>query len=252
MKTALGIALTKNLQELHLSTMVRHLKEHLRRARENGMDYDEFLLGLTRLELQVRAEKRFKRLLREAKFPFMKTLATFNYHAAPGLDRNLIEKLSAGEYIWQRRNVIFTGKNGTGKTHLAVALGIEACRQGIGTRFVTACRLVIELIEARDRKNLSRVIQKNSRYGLLIIDDLGCIPFSEKEAELLFQVLSGRYERGSVIITTNLEFDEWTQNFGEPHLTEVLLDRLTHRAHTISCAWESYRLRESLQGCAVH
>lgn len=252
MKTAIGIALTQDLKELNLSTMVRHLKEYLRLARENGMDYDEFLLGLTRLELQVRAEKRFKRLLKEAKFPFMKTLETFNYDAAPGLDRNRIEKLSAGEYIWQRRNVIFTGKNGTGKTHLAVALGIDACKQGIGTRFVTACRLVNELIEARDRKNLSRVIQKNSRYGLLVLDDLGCVPFSEEEAELLFQVLSGRYERGSVIITTNLEFDEWTQNFGEPNLTEVLLDRLTHKAYIISCTWQSYRLRETLKGCVVH
>ncbi len=252
MKTALGIALTQNLKELNLSTMVRHLKECLRRARENGMDYDEFLLGLTRLELEVRAEKRFKRLLKEAKFPFMKTLETFNYDAAPGLDRNLIEKLSAGEYIWQRGNVIFTGKNGTGKTHLAVALGIEACKQGVATRFTTGCGFVNELTEGRDRKNLSRIIQKYSRYGLFILDDLGCVPFSEEEAELLFQVLSGRYEKGSVIITTNLEFDEWTQNFGEPNLAAVLLDRLIHRADIIDCTWQSYRLRESLQGSAVH
>ena len=252
MKTAIGMALTQNLTELNLSTMVRYLKEYLRQARENGMDYDEFLFGLTRLELQVRAEKRFKRLLREAKFPFMKTLETFDYDAALGLDRNRIETLSAGEYIWQRRNIIFTGKKGTGKTHLAVAFGFEACKQGIGTRFVTACRLVNELVEARDRKNLSRVIQKNSRYGLLILDDLGCVPFSEEEAELLFHVLSGRYERGSVIITTNLEFEEWTQNFGEPNLTEVLLDRLTHKAYIISCAWPSYRLSERLKGCVVH
>ena len=252
MKTALGIALTQNLKELNLSTMVRHLKECLRRARENGMDYDEFLLGLTRLELEVRAEKRFKRLLKEAKFPFMKTLETFNYDAAPGLDRNLIEKLSAGEYIWHRRNVIFKGKNGTGKTHLAVALGIDACKLGVTTQFAPICGIINELTEARNSKDLNRIIRKYSRYELLILDDLGCVPFSKEGSELLFQVFAERYERGSIIITTNLEFDEWTQNFGEPKLTEVLLDRLTHRAHIVSCTWQSYRLRESLQGCAVH
>jgi DNA replication protein DnaC len=252
MKTSIGLALTQNLQELNLSTMIRHLEDYLRQAREQGMDYDEFLLGLTKLELQVRAENRFKRLLKEARFPHMKTFETFNFDAAPGLDPSLIQNLASADYIWQQKNIIFTGKSGTGKTHLAIALGIKACKQGIGTRFVTGCGLVNELIEARDKKDFSRAVHKYSRCKLLILDDLGCVPFSDGGGELLFQVLNERYERGSVIMTTILEFADWTQIFGDQERTAALLDRLTHRAHIICCNWQSYRMKESLRESALH
>jgi DNA replication protein DnaC len=170
----------------------------------------------------------------------------FDYHAAPGLDRRLLHQLASGEYISRHRNVIFLGKSGTGKTHLATALGVEACRQGIVARFVTGCGLANELIEARQGHTLSRLIQRYARYGLLILDELGYVPFSKEGAELLFQVLAERHEQRSVIITSNLGFADWTQVFGEPTLTAALLDRLTHKAHIVTCDWESYRLKESL------
>ncbi len=140
----------------------------------------------------------------------------------------------------------FLGRSGTGKTHLATALGMEACRQGVRTRFVTGCGLANELIEARDEKVLGRAMKRYAGYGLLIIDELGYVPFSKEGAELIFQVFAERNERKSVIITTNLGFGDWTQVFGDANLTAALLDRVTHKAHVINCNWESYRLRDTL------
>ena len=171
----------------------------------------------------------------------------FDQHAAPSLDRRLLHKLASGEYISQQRNVIFLGKSGTGKTHLATSLGVEACRQGISTRFVTGCGLANELLEANQGHTLRRMIQRYARYGLLILDELGYVPFSKEGAELLFQVLAERHERGSVIITSNLGFADWTQVFVEPTLTAALLDRLTHKAQIVTCDWESFRLQKSLK-----
>ncbi len=241
------ILLPHNLKELKLSIMVKNYLPLARQARESGSSYEEFLLGLTEVELQVRAENRLKRRVREAHFPLMKTLEGFTYEAAPELDKRLIRDLASGEYIREKKNVILMGKSGTGKTHLAIGLAIEACRQGLSTRFVSGSALANELIESRDEKKLSRIVQRYSHYSLLIIDELGYIPFSRQGAELLFQVLAERHERGSVIITTNLGFSDWTQVFGDPTLTAALLDRLTHRAHIITCSWESYRFKESLK-----
>ncbi len=137
----------------------------------------------------------------------------------------------------------------TGKTHLSTGLGVESCKQGLRTRFISACSLVNTLIESRKEKDLSRLLQRYARYGLLIVDELGYVPFSKEGAELLFQVLAERHERGSVIITTNLGFADWTRTFGDSTLTAALalLDRLTHKAHIINCTWESYRLKETLK-----
>jgi DNA replication protein DnaC len=251
MKATTEMVLTGNLKTLNLSHIWRQLESQLRQAREQSLDYGDFLLSLTEIELEGRAENRLKRRLREAKFPLLKTLETFDYHAAPGLDRRLLHQLASGEYISRQRNVIFLGKSGTGKTHLATGLGVEACRQGITTRFVTGCGLANELIEARQGHTLSRLIQRYARYGLLVLDELGYVPFSKEGAELLFQVLAERHERRSVIITSNLGFADWVQIFGEPTLTAALLDRLTHKAHIVTCDWESYRLKESLEDKAT-
>jgi len=134
---------------------------------------------------------------------------------------------------------------------LATGLAVEACRQGITTRFVTGCGLANELLEARQGLTLSRIINRYARYGVLLVDELGYVPFSKEGAELLFQVLAERHERRSVIITSNLGFADWTQIFGEPTLTAALLDRLTHKAHIVTCDWESYRLKESLEGKGI-
>ena len=247
MKAAVKAQLLANLKALKLSAMISQLEGCLRQARESSEDYAEFLLNLTELEVATRMENGRKRRLRDAKFPLLKPLETFKFEAAPDLDTRLIKDLAGGRYIKDARNVIFLGRSGTGKTHLATALGMEACSQGIRTRFVTGCALANELIEARDEKILARVIKRYASYGLLIIDELGYVPFSKEGAELMFQVLAERHERRSVIITTNLGFGDWTQIFGDPTLTAALLDRVTHKAFTINCTWESYRLKDTLK-----
>lgn len=247
MNAGMKAVLNENLKTLKLSTMLSDLPGHLRQARQDKLDYDEFLLNLTEVEVQVRKENGCKRRLREARFPLQKPLETFNFDAAPELDARLIKALSDCEYIKQHRNIIFMGKSGAGKTHLATALGMEACRMGIRTRFVTGCGLANELTEARDEKLLGRLVKRYAGCGLLIVDELGYVPFSKEGAQLIFQVLAERHERKSVIITTNLGFGDWTQVFGDPNLTAALLDRLTHKAHVINCSWDSYRLKETLK-----
>jgi len=247
MNAGMKALLNDNLKSLKLSTMIRNLQSHLRQAKQDKSSYDEFLLNLTEVEVQVRKENGRKRRLREAKFPLSKPLETFNFEAAQDLDARLIKELSGCEYIEKTRNVIFMGKSGTGKTHLATGLGMEACKQGIRTRFVTGCGLANELIEARDEKLLGRVVKRYAGYGLLIIDELGYVPFSKEGAQLIFQILAERHERKPVMITTNMGFGDWTQIFGDPSMTAALLDRITHKAHVINCSWESYRLKETLK-----
>lgn len=247
MKPGTEVLLAEHLRQLKLTTILRQYPVLARQAKENGWAYEDFLLSLTESEIQARADNRLKRRIRDARFPLVKTMEGFDYDAAPDLDRRLIRELMDGSYIRESRNVIFVGKTGTGKTHLATALGLEACRQGVRTRFATGAGLVNDLIEARSERTINRIIQRHSHFGLLILDELGYVPFSREGSQLLFQVLADRYERGSVIITTNLGFADWTQLFGDPTLTAALLDRLTHKAHIILCNWDSYRLKESLK-----
>ncbi|MBU4235717.1 MAG: IS21-like element helper ATPase IstB [Proteobacteria bacterium] len=247
-KTATFVELRENLKSLMLSTMARGLEGHLRQAKEHGPGYDEFLLDLTVADIMARTENRLSRRVREAKFPLVKTMEGFDFDLTPDLDIRLVRELSGCDYVKERRNIIFLGRSGTGKTHLATALGVEACKNNYRTRFVSCYTLVNELIEARQDKDLQRLIQRYSRYELLILDELGYIPFSREGSELLFQVLAERQEKGSVIITTNLGFADWTQVFGDPVMTAALLDRLTHKAHIVNCQWESYRLKQSLKG----
>ena len=247
MNAAMHAMLQENLQFLKMSTMLKNIEHIHRQALENKSGYIEFLLTLTQAEVQVRKENGRKRRIREASFPLHKPLDTFKFDAAPDLDPRFISDLANGSYIKKNKNIIFLGKSGTGKTHLATALGIEACDQGVRTKFITGCGLVNELTEARDEKSLRATLKRYFSYGLLIIDELGYVPFSKAGSELLFQVLAERHERKPVIITTNKGFGDWTQIFGDPSLTAALLDRVTHRAHVINCSWQSYRLSEALK-----
>jgi len=247
MNAGMKAMLTENLKSLRLSTIINNFENILRQSRESKLDYDEFLLNLTEVEIQVRKENGRKKRIREAAFPLLKPLEAFEFESAPDIDVRLIKELSTGEYIKDKRNIIFLGKSGTGKTHLATALGMEACDLGVRTRFVTGCGLVNELLEAREEKSLRRIIKRYFGYGLLIIDELGYVPFSKEGAELLFQILAERHERKPVIITTNKGFGDWTEIFGDPSLTAALLDRVTHNAHVINCTWESYRLKETMR-----
>jgi DNA replication protein DnaC len=247
MTPAIKAQLVANLKFLKLSAMLAELEATIRQARESSPGYGEFLCSLTDREVGARMENGRKRRIKEARFPLLKPIETFDFAATPDLDIRRIKELSGCQYLTEARNVIFLGRSGTGKTHLATALGIEACAHGVKTRFTTGCALTNELIEARDDKRLSRLMQRYSRYGLLIIDELGYVPFSKEGAELLFQVLAERHEKKSVIITSNHGFGDWTEIFGDPTLTAALLDRLTHKAHVINCTWESYRLKATLR-----
>jgi len=180
MRASTEILLKENLKALRLSHMQGHLDALLRQAKENGVSHEDFLLSLTEIELQMRAENRLKRMIREARFPLIKTLEMFDHEAAPALDKMLLRELEEGQYIQDRRNVILLGKSGTGKTHLATGLGVSACRQGITTRFVNGCGLANELIEAQGGKTLTRLIQRYARYGLLVLDELGYVPSQSK------------------------------------------------------------------------
>lgn len=247
MKVGALMELQANLKMLKLSTMARDLESFVRQARESGIGYDQFLLNLIAAELQARSESRLNRRIRESKFPLLKPIETFDLTATPELDIRLFRELAEGGFIKEHRNVILLGRSGAGKTHMAIALGIEACRNNFRTRFVTCYGLINELIEARQERTLQRLLQRYARYDLLVLDELGYVPFSKEGSELLFQVLAERHEKGSVMITTNLGFADWSQVFGDPVMTAALLDRLTHKAHIINCNWDSYRLKQSLK-----
>jgi DNA replication protein DnaC len=247
MKPAIKIQLLENLRFLKLAAITGSLEACLRQATESGIDYAEFLLNVTEVEVASRTENGRRRRIRLARFPLLKPIETFNFDAAKDLNFQLIKQLLTGQYLKEGRNVIFLGKSGTGKTHLATALGMEACRLGKKTLFTTACGLANELVEARQERVLSKAIKRYASCDLLVLDELGYVPFSKEAAELLFQVLAERNEKRSVVITSNMGFGDWTSIFGDPTLTAALLDRVTHNAHVISCNWESYRFKETLK-----
>jgi len=186
-----------------------------------------------------------ERRIRQAKFPTVKSLDSFDFKAIPSLNKILVLELARSEYVDRHENIIALGNAGTGKTHIALGLGLAACQKGLSVGFITAAALVHELMEARDEKRLLRLQKQLAKYRLLIIDELGFVPLSKTGAELLFEVFSQRYERGSIMVTSNLPFDEWTEVFGSERLTGALLDRLTHHVHILEMNGESYRLNQS-------
>jgi DNA replication protein DnaC len=188
-----------------------------------------------------------ERRIKEARFPTVKSLDSFDFAAIPALNKALVLELARCEYIARRENVIAVGNSGTGKSHVALGLGLAACQKGLSVGFTTAAAMVHELIEARDEKRLLRLQRQLTSYKLLIIDELGYVPLSTTGAELLFEIFSQRYERGSTLVTSNLPFDEWTGVFGSERLTGALLDRLTHHVHILEMNGDSYRLKQSKQ-----
>src|SRR5512132_3848260 len=199
------------------------------------------------LELIDRERRMVERRIREARFPTVKSLDSFDFTAIPSLNKTLVLELARGEYIACRENAIAVGNSGTGKTHIALGLGLAACQKGLSVGFTTAAAMVHELIEARDDKRLLRLQRQLAAYKLLIIDELGFVPLSKTGAEVLFEIFSQRYERGATLVTSNLPFDEWTGVFGSERLTGALLDRLTHHVHILEMNGESYRLKQSKQ-----
>ena len=245
------ILLQHHLKELRLPTFLREYDRMAQQCAAEGVDHPDYLLRLSELELIDRHHRMVERRIRAARFPTVKSLDTFDFLAIPSVNKQLVTRLAVCEYVERRENVIVMGNSGTGKTHMALGLGLAACQRGLSVGFTTAAALVNELMEARDERRLLNFQKRLSRLQLLIIDELGFVPLSKTGAELLFEVFSQRYERGSVLVTTNLPFDEWTEVFGSERLTGALLDRLTHHVHIIEMNGESYRLKESRQTTAM-
>jgi DNA replication protein DnaC len=239
------VLLTHHLKALKLPTF---LAEHEKVARESaaeGIDHTRYLLRLAELELIERERRLVDRRIRAAKFPAVKSLDTFDFLAIPTLNKMLVVELARSEYVIRNENIIELGNSGTGKTHVALALGLAACQKGFSVFFSSAATLVNRLTEARDGRQLSRLQAQLTAVRLLIIDELGYVPLSQTGAELLFEVFSQRYERGATIITSNLPFEEWTSVFGSERLTGALLDRLTHHVHILEMNGESYRYKQA-------
>ncbi|GAE32999.1 IS21-like element helper ATPase IstB [Alkalihalobacillus hemicellulosilyticus] len=241
------IILDHIVKQLRMPTIGRQYRSLAREAEERNLSYEEYLLALLEGELQTREENQKQRRLKQASFPVQKTLDTYDFSLMPSLNRNRFITLAKGEFVGKNENLIFLGNSGTGKTHLAIALGVEMIQNGYKTKFITASDLVEELLMANEEHKLGAFEKKWLKFDVIIVDELGYVPFSKTGAELLFQFFSSRYERASVIITTNLEFSEWTNLFGDEKMTAALLDRLTHRSHIHLLNGESYRFRQSMK-----
>ncbi len=239
------LLLAHHLKALKLPTFLREYDKLARQCAAEGVDHTRYLLRLAELELIERERRMIERRIKDAKFPAVKSLDSFDFLALPSLNKALVLELARSEYVNRRENIIAVGNSGTGKTHIVLGLGLAACQKGLSVGFTTAAALVHELIEARDEKRLLRLQRQLATYKLLIIDELGYVPFSQTGAELLFEVFSRRYERGSTIVTGNLPFDEWTGVFASERLTGALLDRLTHHVHILEMNGDSYRLKQS-------
>ena len=239
------LLLAHHLKALKLPTFLREYDKVARQCAAEGVDHTQYLLRLAELELIERERRMVERRIKEAKFPAVKSLDSFDFLALPSLNKVLVLELARSEYVARRENIIAVGNSGTGKTHIVLGLGLAACQKGLSVGFTTAAALVHELIEARDEKRLLRLQRQYAGYKLLIIDELGYVPFSQTGAELLFELFSQRYERGSTIVTSNLPFDEWTGVFASERLTGALLDRLTHHVHILEMNGDSYRLKQS-------
>lgn len=239
------ILLDHHLKKLKLPSMLREYNSLAVVCRDERCDYPTYLLRLAERELLDRERRAAERRVKQARFPVVKTLDTFDFSAQPSINEALILELMRGEYVDNRENVLLMGNSGTGKTHLACALAFAACSQGRRVRFHTVTGLVTELLECREDRRLQRMHRQLDRLHLLVLDELGYVPFSKAGAELLFEVVGRAYEHHSLMVTTNLPFEQWTEVLGSERLTGALLDRLTHRVHIIEANGESYRLKQA-------
>src|SRR5580700_9267054 len=247
MTDANTLLLKMNLKQLRLPTMHAEFEALARQAASANENYQQYLLRLTELEVSARSANVLRARIKQATFPAAKDFDTYDFTAQPSLNKPKILELANGEWIEQHFNCCLVGNSGTGKTHLAIALGLAACRQGKRVRFFTAAALVNHLEEAQKQYQLERFLGQLERADLLICDELGYLSFSRVGAELLFQVFADRYERRSLLVTSNLAFSEWSQIFQGERMTAALLDRLTHRCQIFEMNSESFRFRESMK-----
>ena len=244
-ETKSTVLVKHHLKQLKLPTMLAECEKIAERAAADNADHLAILLQLCELELIERERKAAERRLKLARFPAQKTLDEFDFAARPSVNKPLVLELIKGEYLDNRENILLVGPSGTGKSHLAISLGRAACAQGRKVRFFRVTELVTLLWEAKEERQLLRLRSQLAKLDLLVLDELGYVPASKAGAELLFDVIATAYERYSLIVTTNLPFENWTEVLGNERLTGAALDRLTHRCHILETTGESYRLQDA-------
>jgi DNA replication protein DnaC len=239
------LLLVHHLKALKLPTLLRDYASVAAVCSQERSSYPQYLLRLVERELIDRERRATERRIKEAQFPVIKTIESFDFKAMPSVNEPLVRELLRGEYMAKKENLLLVGNPGTGKTHLASALGFAACSQGKRVRFFSTTGLVTQLLEQRENRALQRLQKQLERLDLIVLDELGYVPFSKAGAELLFDVVSRAYERTSLVVTTNLPFEQWTEVLGSERLTGAMLDRLTHRVHILEANGPSYRLQDA-------
>jgi DNA replication protein DnaC len=235
------------LKELRLPAFLKHYRSFAEDAAQTHQGYNRYLQALAEQEVAQRERNRQERLIRAARLPVLKELADFDFSCVPSLHKQQVLALAQGDYIRQTESILVVGNPGLGKTHVATGLALTACRQGHRVRFYNAAALVNELLQAQEERRLPKLFNHALKQQVVVLDELGFIPFTTTGAQLIFQFCATLYERVALIVTTNLRFADWTQVFGDERLTAALLDRLTHRAHILEFVGESYRFRQRLQ-----
>ena len=241
------ILLETYLKQLRLPTFLHNYDKFAEDAAQNDLTYDRYLLALAEQEVAQREENCKVRRIKAARFPVLKELADFDFSCVPSLNTQRVLELARGGYLDKAESIIMVGNPGLGKTHVATGVALAACRQGHRVRFYNAAGMANELIQAQDEHQLPKFMGTALRHRLIILDELGFIPFSATGAQLIFQFCSTLYERVSMVVTSNLRFADWTQIFGDERLTAALLDRLTHKAHILEFTGESFRFRQRMQ-----
>ena len=235
------------LRQIRLPTFIQNYQAFAKDAARSDLSFERFLLALCQAEHEQREANRVERAIMNARFPLVKELNSFDFSAVEGIAKTRVLELAQGGYIAQAENIILIGNPGLGKTHIATGLALAACRQGKRVRFFSVASLVNELVAANHELRISKVSKLITKLDLVVLDELGFIPFSKEGSQLLFQLCSDLNERVSVIVTTNLRFGDWNSIFGDEIMTTALLDRLTHKAHILEFLGESYRFRQRMR-----
>src|SRR5437588_6494480 len=234
------------LRTLRLPTFVQNYQVFAQDAARSNLSFERYLFGLCEAEMLQREANRVERAIGNAKFPVMKELDSFDFSAVQGISQPRVVELAQGGYLAKKESIILVGNPGLGKTHVATGLALAACKQGKRVRFFGAAGLVNDLLAAQKELRLSKFMAPILKLDLVVLDEVGFIPFSTEGAQNLFQFCSDLYERVSIIVTTNLRFADWTSIFGDDKMTAALLDRLTHKGHILEFIGESYRFRQRM------
>jgi DNA replication protein DnaC len=235
------------LRTLKLRAVLAMYEETTEKAAKNNLQYEEYLVALLEEEVKRREEASIKAKVSKAKFPLIKTMEAFDFSFQPGLKERKVINLASLQFVEKQENIIFLGPPGVGKTHLSVGIGIKACMARYRVLFTSAQKLIEELVIAQRDGSLMEKLLFYSRLHLLIIDELGYMPVTREQANLLFQLISIRYERGSTILTSNYVFDEWGRIFDDHVVASAIIDRLVHHAHIFPINGSSWRIKDKLK-----